>query len=274
MGETGRAKRPTGTVTWLLGFSLVLQLGAAALALRLAYAAGRSRGWLLVSAALLLMAARRGITFVSAWRGEIDPDLRTELIAVGISAFMVTGVALLGPLLRSVKRIDEVVPQLLESAPDAMIVADESDRIVLVNAAAVRLLGYGRGRLVGMEAADIMPERFRARHRETFARFFANPRTRLFPAAADLHVRREDGTEVPVEIGIAPLETGGRRLVVGAVRDISARKLAEAALREKEDRYRSLIDDVLDKSSRGVCILGRRPEGVWVNRAFTGFFGA
>jgi PAS domain S-box-containing protein len=260
-------------VTALLGLSALLQLAAAVQALRLARVAGRAYGWLLVSAALLLMTARRAVTFRGVLAGEVKSDLSAELIAIAISVLMLAGVAKLGPMLRSARREEEVVPQLLESAPDAMIVADESDRIVLVNAAAVRLLGYTRRELTSMGVEDLMPDRFRARHREAFGRFFSNPRSRLFPAAADLHVRRKDGTEVPAEISIAPLETGRRRLVVGAVRDVSERRRAEAALRESEGRYRSLIDDVLDNSSVGVCILGPDRRVVWVNRAFTGFFG-
>lgn len=259
-------------MTLLLCFSLLLQLGAAALALRLARSTGRLYGWLLVAAALLLMAARRAVTLRGAFAGTVTPDLPAELVAIAISVLMVAGVALLGRFLRSAGRGEDVVPQLLESAPDAMIVADESDRIVLVNAAAVRLLGYARGELAAMRITDLMPDRFRARHVEAFRRYFESPRARLFPAAADLHVRRKDGTEVPVEISVAPLETGRRKLVVGAMRDVSERRRAETALRESEGRYRSLIDDVLDNSSIGVCILDAARKVVWVNRAFTGFF--
>jgi PAS domain S-box-containing protein len=169
--------------------------------------------------------------------------------------------------------VEDVVPQLLESAPDAMIAADESDRIAHVNGAAVRLLGYPRAELLAMDVGAIMPERFRQRHREGFSRFFASPRTRLFSAGEDMHVLRKDGTEVPVEISIAPLETGSRKLVVGALRDVSERRRAEAAIRESEGRYRSLIDDVLDNSSVGVCIVGPDRKVAWVNRAFTAFFG-
>ncbi|MFI5402707.1 MAG: PAS domain S-box protein [Planctomycetota bacterium] len=259
-------------MTYLLGLSLLLQLGAAVLAFRLARGAGRARAWLLVSAALLLMAARRAVTLAGVLRGDVVPELPTELIAVGISLLMLAGVGSLGPIFRSARREEDVVPQLLESAPDAMIVADESDRIVLVNAAAVRLLGYSRRELTGMEVSEIMPERFRARHIEAFRRFYQSPRSRLFPAAADLHARRKDGAEVPVEISIAPLDAGRRRLVVAAVRDVSERRRAEAARLESEGRYRSLIDDVLDNSSVGVCILDAAKKVVWVNRAFTGFF--
>jgi PAS domain S-box-containing protein len=256
----------------LLVVSLLLQLIAVGLALRLARAAGRPRGWLFIAGAILLMAARPAVTLVGVIDGRVEPDLQAELVAVGISLLMVLGVASLGPVLRSAQRADVLVPQLLESAPDAMLVADERNRIVLVNAAAVRLLGYTRAELAGMDLTQLMPERYRSRHLEGFRRYLQNPRTRLFPGALDLRFLHRDGAEVPVEISVAPLETGRERLVVGALRDMRERQRAEEALRDSEGRYRSLIDDVLDNSSAAVCILDRDRKVVWVNRAFTGFF--
>jgi PAS domain S-box-containing protein len=260
-------------MTFLLCCSLLLQLVAATLALRLGRTAGWARGWLFLAAASLLMAARRAVTLGNVLAGEVTPDPSAEVVAVGISILMLLGVTTLGPFLRSARHAEGVVPQLLESAPDAMIAADENDRIAHVNGAAVRLLGYARGELIGMDVSAIMPDRFRERHREAFRRYFGSPRSRLFAADHDLHVRRKDGTEVPVEISIAPLETGARKLVVGALRDVSERRRAEAAIRESEGRYRSLIDDVLDNSSVGVCIVGPDRKVVWVNRAFAAFFG-
>lgn len=260
-------------MTVLLCLSVVLQLAAAAVALRMGRAAGWARGWLLLAGALLLMTGRRVVTLVHVIAGRVEPDPFAEIVAIGISVLMLTGVAALAPLLRSARRAEDVVPELLESAPDAMIAADEGDRIAHVNGAAVRLLGYPRGELIGMDVRAIMPERFRDRHRESFARYFASPRARLFPAGVDLHALRKDGAEVPVEISIAPLETGARKLVVAALRDVSERRRAEAAVRESEGRYRSLIDDVLDNSSVGVCIVGPDRKVVWVNRAFAAFFG-
>ncbi len=253
-------------MTYVLVLSLALQLAAAALAFRLTRPRGRVQGWFLVALALAL-AVRTAIELA---RGGDPGQLPGELLVAAISALVMAAAA---SLRSRVQRAEDVVPQLLESAPDAMLVADESDRIVVVNGAAVRLTGYTRGELTAMRLADVMPERFRARHEEAFRRFFQSPRSRLFPAAADLHVRRKDGAEVPVEISVAPLEAGRRRLVVGAVRDVSERRRAEAALRESEGRHRSLIDDVLDNSSVGVSILDADRKVVWVNRAFAGFFG-
>ncbi len=88
--------------------SIVLQLVAAGLALRLIRVTGWRLAWSLVSAALVLMSLWRCITLYRALVGEgtLSPDLTAELIALTISVLMVTGVALIGTLFAHAKRVE------------------------------------------------------------------------------------------------------------------------------------------------------------------------
>jgi len=126
--------------------------------------------------------------------------------------------------------------RLLEVAPDAMVVVDASGTIVLINTATERLFGHTRDELIGQPIETLVPEAPGAHHVGRRNRYLAKPSTRPMGSGLELLGRRKDGSLVPVEISLSPLEDPGGLLAVAAVRDISDRRAAQQSLKESEER--------------------------------------
>ena len=151
---------------------------------------------------------------------------------------------------------------LVESAPSGMIMVDRGGKIVLVNREIERLFGYRREDLIGEMIERLVPERFRKPHPGFRSAFYVNPQSRAMGAGRELFGLRRDGTEMPVEIGLNPVETEEGLFVLASVVDISARQRAEA-------RFRVAVES----SPNGMVMVDRGGKIVLVNREVERLFG-
>ena len=121
---------------------------------------------------------------------------------------------------------------ILESAPDAMVIIDHLGLITVVNEQAERMFGYTRAELLGQEVDMLVPESIRDRHISHRAAYAAKPALRPMGADYELHGQRKDGSVFPVEISLSPFTSASGNFISSVIRDVTSRKQMEAELIE------------------------------------------
>lgn len=124
---------------------------------------------------------------------------------------------------------------ILHSALDCIVTADEGGRIVEFNPAAERTFGYSTDQALGCPIGEmIVPQRLRAAHEAGFANYLATGHGPVLNQRIEITAMRSDHSEFPVELAITPYLVGGKRFFTAYLRDLTARKAAEEALRASE----------------------------------------
>ena len=135
---------------------------------------------------------------------------------------------------------------LLEAAPDAMVVVNQSGEIVLLNLQAEKQFGYRRDELLGQKVVNIIPEGFAERLIADGLRSAEEALAQHIGTGIELTALRKDGSAFPMELMLSPLGSEDGILVTAAIRDISVRKAAERHLAQMEGRYRGLLEAAPD----------------------------
>lgn len=173
---------------------------------------------------------------------------------------------------RSLRETQERYRTLAESAEDFIYIIDRQGRVEYLNAAAARLLGFQPQDLLGRRVAELFAPGTFDRQQRNLERVLESGQPFAVTAKTVVGTR-----EIWQETTLIPLrdDAGQVRAVMGVSRDVTARLQAEEALRESEERYRTLAESTQDAivivnrdgfveyvNSAAARLVGRRPAEV------------
>src|SRR4030043_2014360 len=165
---------------------------------------------------------------------------------------------------------EEKFRAISNTAVDAILVMDNEGKILYWNPTAERMFGYAREEAIGKELhLFLAPERYHDAYKKGFSKFRETGQGPAIGNMSEFFAVRKDGTEFPIEVSTSAIQVKGQWHSIGIVGDITQRKIAEKALQESEQNYRSLFEE-----SKDVVYIST-PEGKFldINPAGVELFG-
>lgn len=157
-----------------------------------------------------------------------------------------------------------------ENSTDAIVIIDADSYIQFANPAVEDHFGYTPSELQGQRLTTIMPQRYREQHLAAVERYLQTGEQSLDWTDVEFSGLHKDETEVPVSISYGKFQQDGEPRFIGIIRDISERTRMEAQLREREERFRQLAENI------GEVVWMSDPEKeelIYVNPAYEEIWG-
>ena len=150
---------------------------------------------------------------------------------------------------------ESIFEQFFMSAPSAILVTDGEGKITDFNLQAERLLGYSREEIRGQPVELLVPEAERAMHERQRTAYSHSPSVRGLGEKLDLRARKKDGTVIPVDIALSPLQLNGELRVIAAIHDITQHRIAEEKLRDSAHEKDVLLREVHHRVKNNLAVI-------------------
>jgi PAS domain S-box-containing protein len=173
------------------------------------------------------------------------------ITGITIATFMVLGLAVLTSVVDRrfsiLESSEERLRLIINTALDAVVTTNAEGLITNWSSEAERTFGWSSQEALGRRLSEIiMPRRFREEHERGLQRFLDTRQEKMLRQRTETTLLHRDGHEFPVEMVTSPVSFGGQWIFSSFIRDITARKRAEEASREKDEQLRLLVDGVKD----------------------------
>ena len=164
---------------------------------------------------------------------------------------------------------EERFRSLVDSATDAIIVADHRGVVLSWNRSASELFGYTDEEVTGQPLTLLMPARYRQAHEQGLLRMESTGKGRVMGSVVEMHGLKKNGTEFPIELSLATWKSAGNSYYSGIIRNISDRKKAERAVKESQERFQQLVEHIsqvfwmTDSAKQQMLYVSSGYEKIW-----------
>ena len=261
------------------GLSVLLQVTAVIFALRLVRVSGRRSAWALISAAIFMMAIRRGFTLFRLFSGEAPDslDFSYEIVGLLTSMFLLAGIVSIGPIFaanrgteENLRRSEKRFRDIASSLGEGIYLMNEHGQVTFMNSEAERLLGWTEAELMNKNVHDVVhnrkPDGTPLALEDCRMRNVIMTGVR-YSSRDDMFIRK-DGTKFPIAVISAPMLEDGKIIgAISAFSDISEPKRME----QEQGRLFMELENALAtiKTLRGMlpicasCKKIRDEKGAW-----------
>lgn len=140
--------------------------------------------------------------------------------------------------------------EALEASPNAMIMVDTSGKIVVTNSYTNKLFGYEEKELISQPVEILVPKEIKNKHPRLRNKFFKSPYKRNMQDQSEIFGVKKDGSYVPLEIGLNPIESHGESYVMASIIDITTRKEILVKLEKQNQKLERANDELMQFSYR------------------------
>ena len=130
-------------------------------------------------------------------------------------------------------RLEEKFRLFVEAAPNGIVIVNDKGEIELINSEAERYFQYTQEELMGQSVEILVPDTLRTAHVKSRVSFSKDSVSRRMGLGIDLSGRRKDGSEFPIEVGLATIETEVGKYALASITDVTKRRQLEEELDER-----------------------------------------
>lgn len=136
---------------------------------------------------------------------------------------------------QEMEELAERMSTIVDTAMDGIITIDTSGEVLTFNQAASAIFGYSEQEMIGQNVKRLIPEPYKSQHNIYLKQYLESGERHIIGSTRELVGKHKSGHNIPIQLAVSEVRLYGERIFTGVVHDISDRKRAETAMRQRSE---------------------------------------